>query len=379
MIPLFKVHMPQGAFEPLVATLTSGYLAEGPRVADFEREFGAVVGNRRAVALNSGTSALTLALRLAGVTEGSSVVTTPMTCTATNLAILSLGADPLWADVDAAGGQISPEAVNARFEYWSRHRITHRKPRAIMLVDWGGAPCDMLSLTNIANRWRVPLIEDAAHALGAQHHGFPVGSISDFTCFSLQAIKHITTGDGGVLTCLDEEKYQRARRLRWFGIDRSTPTGDSRIDVDIKEWGYKFHMNDVAATLGLVQLPYLGRILDRHAANAAWYDRALSSYFERVHQVPGTRSAWWLYTILLPNRSSRDEFVVFMNRRGVQVSRVHRPNDEYSVFEPYSHGALPGTRLFSSRMVCIPVHWALTEDERQQVADACNAWADGAR
>ena len=374
MIPLFKVHMPPNLAGPLLETLYSGYVAEGRKVELFERAFGTYVHNTRVLALNSGTSALTLALRLAGVEYGDCVVTTPMTCTATNLPILSLGAKPLWADVDAVSGQISPHFVERHFT-----RSRGRLPKAIVCVDWGGAPCDMDALRSIGERWGVPVIEDAAHALGATYRGVPVGAVADYTCFSLQAIKHITTGDGGVLACLRAEDHERARRLRWFGIDRGAPTGDSRIDVDIEEWGYKFHMNDVAATIGIEQMRYLSGIISSHRENAAYYDATLSRYFVRAYHVQGTVSARWLYTVLLPNSSERDAFVRFMLGRGIQVSRVHRPNDEYSVFKPYNFmgSDLTGTRVFSSRMVCIPVHWALTADERQQVADACDAWVNG--
>lgn len=376
MIKLFAVHMPQGAFEPLVATLMSGYLAQGPKVDEFEEAFGRKVGALDAVAVNSGTAALTLALRLANVEPGDAVITTPMTCTATNLPILSLGAGPVWADVDPVSGLIDPDSV---VELIEKSRVYPRylrpKVKAIMCVDWGGMPCDLSALIDIGAKYEVPLIEDAAHALGAVYHGRPVGSWADFTCFSLQAIKHITTGDGGVLTCLEHEDALRARNLRWFGIDRTAAhSGDSRIDVDIHEWGYKFHMNDVAATLGLSQLSHLSKIVREHMENAEWYDQVLPGYFTRVREPDGVRSAWWVYTVLLPSR--RDQFVQFMAERGVQVSRVHRRNDEYSVFKPYGDGrVLAGVDEFSRRMVCLPCHWALTDDDRSTILQACEDWA----
>lgn len=370
-IPLFAVHMPAGVEDAVTETLFSGYVAEGPRVADFERLFAQWFGMTRVVATNSGTSALTLAYRLAGVGRGHEVITTPMTCSATNLPILQFGATPVWADIDPTTGLIDPVDV--------RRKMTERT-RAIVCVDWGGMPCDLDTLLEIAQGPGIFLIEDAAHALGARYHARPVGVSAHFTAFSFQAIKHITTGDGGLLAVglklQGETAYQRARDLKWFGIDRDATTDDNRIDVDIREAGYKFHMNDIAATIGIAQFPHIGRILGRHRFNAEYYSQNLPPAFERLTVPVARDSAWWLYTVLLPNQAVREEFKVFMRRHGIQVSQVHRRNDTYKVFERYERlGELPGVDAFSSRMICLPVHWALSPADRERVVEACRAFA----
>lgn len=390
-IRLFQVHMPEVVDKALLQTLHSGYITEGPRVKEFEAKFAYAVGSGRALALNSGTSALTLALILAGVGPGDAVVTTAMTCTATNLPILTLGAEPVFADVSPMTGLIDPESVRIILKRRTEGRYKRAggpRVKAIMCVDWGGRPCDLHALLRLASDFGVPLIEDAAHAMGAWYQGWRVGGIADMTAFSLQAIKHITTVDGGMLTFptfwamrdWHHLAYERGKRLRWFGIDRDARTdGDSRIDLDILEPGYKFHMNDVAATIGLAQLPFLEWVVSLQRMNATTYDRELDrDVFYRVPEPPGVKSAHWLYTVLLPSRADRDAFRRFMvETAGIQVSQVHRRNDEYAVFAPFKNPENRGLDHFSERMICLPVHWALTDEDRQRILDACAAWVAG--
>jgi perosamine synthetase len=215
MIPLFKVHMPKEVDKPLLEVLHSGYITQGEKVEQFEKKFADMMQYKHVVSVNSGTSALTLALRLAGVGYGDEVVTTPMTCTATNLPILSLGAKPVFADVDSETGLIDPASVLTK--------IT-KKTKAIMAVDWGGSPVDVRALMDIGRRYDLRVIVDAAHAIGTHHNGE-----ADFVCYSLQAIKHITTVDGGVLACKSPDAYHRGKVLRWFGIDREAPSTDTRM------------------------------------------------------------------------------------------------------------------------------------------------------
>ncbi|MHC4912525.1 MAG: DegT/DnrJ/EryC1/StrS family aminotransferase, partial [Planctomycetota bacterium] len=147
--------------------------------------------------------------------------------------------------------------------------------KAIMCMDWGGYPCELDELSTIAAEHGIKLIEDACHAFGSTYHGKPTGSHSDFSCFSFQAIKHLTTVDGGALVCKSKADCERGRLLRWYGIDRNAKCKDLRCEADISEYGYKFHMNDVTAVIGLEQLRYVGEVIEKHRANAKWYDKAL--------------------------------------------------------------------------------------------------------
>lgn len=362
MIDLFKVHMPTEVDEPLLAVLHSGYITQGPKVDEFEKAFAekTKMNAEHVVSVNSGTSSLTLALRLAGVKAGDEVITTPMTCSATNLPILSLGAIPVFADVDPLTGLIRPADIEGRITM---------KTKAIMSVDWGGLPVDVKALMEIADRHGLKVIVDAAHGMGTVHN-----AMADFFCYSLQAIKHITTVDGGLLLCKSHDDAVRARKLRWFGISRDSQALDSRISEDIEEWGYKFHMNDVAATIGIVQLQFLDDLLRKQADNANFYAEYLDGFFKRPEF--NECSAHWLYTILLPDSEARDNFKRSMKECGIQVSEVHRRNDEYSVFKPYANKSNPGLDAFASRMVSIPVHWNLSHQERQYIVNCCNAFAE---
>ena len=365
-IPLFRVHMPPRTelLPALEQVLYSGYVGQGERVAGFEAALAGVLGNPNVLTVNSGTSAIQLALRLAGV-RGGDVITTPATCAATVLPVLAEGGRVVWADVDPASGNIDPADVNRKIS---------ADTRAILAVHWGGQPCDMDALTRLSRYYGVPLIVDAAHALGAWWGDEPVGSQSaDFTCFSLQAIKHITTIDGGILTTRNPGDYRRGKLLRWYGIDRETVRPDMRIEADIAEAGYKFHMNDVTATIGLTQLPHLERIVAAQRANAAFYDTAIG--FARQFVPVKATGAWWLYTLLVRDREA---FMTWMRSQGIQVSQVHARLDGHTCLRQFQAGPLPGVTEFYRRMVCIPVHWGLSEDDRQRVADAALGFAEAA-
>lgn len=364
-IPLFQVHMPprDELLPVLEEVLWSGFVGQGERVEKFEAELADYIGNRNIVTVNSGTSAIQLALRLAGV-EGGSVISTPMTCAATNLPVLAERARIIWADIQPTTGNIDPVDVERKIE---------RDTKAILVVHWGGQPCDMDAIMAVGRKYGIPVIEDAAHALGATWRGRKIGAATaDFTCFSLQAIKHITTVDGGVLVTRDSADYHRAKLLRWYGIDRESDQLDSRIEQDIAEWGYKFHMNDVTAAIGSIQLRYLPDVLAAHQANASYYSEQLHGHIDTVQSRYYARGSWWLYTILLKDPAERAAFTEHMKAAGITVSRVHARNDTHSCFQQFRRGPLPGVEQFTSRMLCIPVHWALSHHREYIVKSALN-------
>ena len=357
-IPLFKVHMPESVLEPLSKTLLSGYIGQGPKVEQFETALAPWFGNQNVLTLNSGTAALMLALRLANVGFGDEVISTAMTCTATNEPILAMGARIVWADIDPWTANIDPLDVE--------RKITE-KTKAIIAVHWGGYPCDLDELNRIARKYNIKLIEDAAHAFGATYHGQPIGSHSDFASFSFQAIKHLTTVDGGALVCRDTEAYKRGKLLRWYGIDRESERKDFRCEEDVVEYGYKFHMNDVNATIGLEQLSYVGEVLRKHRENAVYFT-------QRFQGLPGMKllnyqtdreGSYWLFTIRVTNRLT---FMQRMKEAGIVVSQVHARNDKHTMFKEFRRN-LPGVDEFVAEQVSIPVGWWLTEDQRQYIAD----------
>jgi perosamine synthetase len=364
MIPLFKVRIPNN-LENLYATLSSGFVAEGPRVIEFEQKISKFVGTDNVLALNSGTSALHLALVLSNVKPGDFVITTPITSPATNISIINIGAFILWADVDPITSNILPESVDRLM------RTFGSKVKAVITVDWGGLPSDIDSIKAVLPDG-VSLIQDAAHSLGGIYKGDLVGSLSaDFTTFSFQAIKHITTGDGGLLCCKSDFAFERGKRLRWFGIDRNKP-GRTWND-DIQEIGFKFHMNDIAASIGIHQLDALDFILNQRRRNASTYIENIKGLFFQLSTHYENQSAYWLFTIFVDRV---EEFMEYMKIQGITAFPVHIRNDTYTGFLANTAGSdeLPGVINCSSRMCCIPVGEWLTELELSYIIDKMNKW-----
>lgn len=364
MIPLFKVHMPPSVMKPLEEVLLSGYIGQGPKVDQFEKALVPWVGNPNALTVNSGTSALHLAMRLAGVTHGSEVLTSPMTCTATNMPALERGADLVWADIDPWTGNIDPVDVE--------RKITP-KTKVILAIHWGGYPCEIDELKRIASKYGIPLVEDAAHAFGAEYRGKKIGHHSDFVCFSFQAIKLLTTVDGGLLTCKSPDNYRRGKLLRWFGIDRETPRADLRCEENILEYGYKHHMSDVSAVIGLEQLKHIEKLISKARQNAAFYREGLSSIkgVKLLTSRDDRLSSYWLFTIRVRDR---DGFQSFMAEKGVMVSRVHVRNDVHTAYSRFKRN-LPGVDEFEREQVSIPVGWWVTAEDRNLILSSIQQWS----
>ncbi len=358
-IPLFKVFMPESVIEPLREVLFSGYIGEGPRVEEFERRLAHWFDNDNVLALNNGTAAIHLALRLANVGHGDEVISTPMTCTATNEPVLAMGAKIVWADIDPWTANINPKDV--------ARKITDRT-KAIICVHWGGYPCDLDELNQIAQRHGIKLIEDACHAFGSTYHGKPIGSHSDFACFSFQAIKEMTTVDGGALACKSAADRERGRLLRWYGIDRKGSRSDLRCEADIAEYGYKFHMNDVTAVIGLEQLKYVSKTIEKHRSNAVQYDEAFKDLktVKPLKYKDDRTSVHWLYTIRVKNFR---RFMEYMKKAGITTSQVHARNDIHTAFKDFKT-ELPGVEEFASQQVSIPVGWWLKPKDIRHVIDS---------
>lgn len=336
----------------LERTLYSGMISEGDRVLEFEREFLSKFELPAGLSLSSCTAALHLALILAGVRPGDEVISTVVTTEPTNIAILQAGGRIVWADVDPRSGNIHPESV--------ADRITART-RAVMAVHYAGVPASLGKLRAVCSARKLPLIEDCAHALGARYDGRLVGADSDYAAFSFQAIKHMTTVDGGLLACRNPADIDQGRRLRWFGIDRRVP----RSDALITETGYKYHMNDVTAAIGLAQLPLISSALERHRENGRWFDAKLTGIRDvcLCEWDENATPAYWLYTVLVERR---DDFVRALAGRGVASGTVIKRNDLHPVFRE-SAAALPGADEFMTRMAHIPCGWWVGPEEREYI------------
>ena len=364
MIQLFKVHMPK-SLDILYETLKSGFVAEGPRVKDFEKKISDWVGTKKVIAVNSGTSAIHLALILSDVQPGDLVISTPLTSPATNVSIVNLNAKIIWADIDPETANISAESIKRLIERFGS------RVKAVISVDWGGHPNDIDNIRSVIPD-HVKLIQDSAHSLGASYKGKLIGSLdSDFTVFSFQAIKHITTGDGGLLACKHEKDLIRGRKLRWFGIDRNK-AGRTWKD-DLEEIGYKFQMNDIAASIGLHQLDELNETLARRRQIAARYNNEINSV--RVQQTDKYQyvSSYWLYTVFV---DSIYTFMEHMEKNNIVSFPVHVRNDQYTGFKANVHASdeLMFVDQISKMMCCIPVGEWLTNKEVNKIIETVNSF-----
>lgn len=361
MIPFFITHVSREATARVAETLNSGLLSEGTLVRRFELELQNKLGLSGAVALNSGTSALHLGLICGGIGPGDEVILPAQTFIASGLSILQAGARPVFADIDPATGNLDPASVR---------RFFTARTKAVMPVHWGGMPCDLDELASVASDHGAWLIEDAAHAIGATYKKRFIGAISRFTVFSFQAIKHITTGDGGMLVCRLPEDEAVARRRRWFDIEREnspmSPEGERQYDAQAV--GYKYHLNDYAAALGLANLPDLPEILSRRRMIASRYREELAGVqgVTLLDAPLHSESAWWLFTMRVERRL---DFIVALRERGVPASVVHQGIHKNTVFGQIGKD-LPGQRLFDETQVSIPVHEQLLDDDVTLIIDS---------
>lgn len=357
-IRMFSPYVSKRAGSAVNKVLKSKYLGEGPVVKEFEKKFSELIGAKYPVAVNSGTAALHLAVVMAGVKPGDEVITTAQTMMATSHVILAQYAKPVFADIQYETGNINPNDIE--------NRIT-KKTKAIIPVHWTGYPCDMDEIHEIAEKHNLPVIEDAAHALGAFYKGKSIGTISPYTCFSFQAIKHVTTADGGML-CLDSmEKYYEARRKRWYGIDRDNRKSSilGEPEWNVNEIGFKYHMNDFSAALGLENLKELKSILKRRVEIAQRYEEELSKIkgiklFERK---PNRRSANWLFSMHVERRL---DFLKMMLKKGIEASVVHNRIDTNDAFGPLRKD-LKQLARFTETHVSLPLHNYLSNGDMDYI------------
>lgn len=354
MIPLIKTSIPprEVLMPRLEQVLYSGYVAQGEVVEEFERKFEEYIGGGNTLSLNSGTAALHIALILAGVKEGDEVISTALTAEPTNVAIKMVGAKVRWADVDSTTGNISAVAIE---------NAINSKTKAIIVVDYAGIPVDVKGIKSISEKYNIPVIEDAAHALGAKYKGQKTGNHFPFTVYSFQAIKHLTTIDGGALQIADKELYEKGKVIRWFGLDKKL----SRLDNDITFQGYKYHMNNVNATIGLIQLENIEKLIQRYIENGQYFDEQLKNVkgVEMIEYYPDSEPSYWLYTIKVDNR---DRFVKMMADNGIMASELHKRNDLHTYLNDFPT-KLPNLDMFYSKMVHLPCGWWVSDEEREKI------------
>ena len=356
MIPLVKSYLPpkETLLPMLEDTLYSGYIAQGESVDAFERSFGSYIGNDHVVSVNSGSSALHIALILAGVKAGDEVISTALTAEPTNTVINQTRARIVWADIDPCTGNICPKDV--------KKKIT-AKTKAIVVVDYAGIPVDITAFQEIECSYNVPIIQDSAHALGASFANKKLGNHFRYTIFSFQAIKHITTVDGGMLALNNEREYEEAKLMRWFGIDKKL----ARKDNNIKLQGFKYHMNNVNAIIGVAQMETIDLVIGEYIANGKFFDMQLRdiSGLTLLEYYEKSEPSYWLYTLKVQNKA---DFIAKLTSSGITASDLHKRNDTNDLFFE-SRTELKNLDDFEREWVHIPCGWWLTQNDREHIVN----------
>ena len=346
--------------------LLSTMLSAGKQAKAFEDALQQKYRFPNPVTLNSGTVTMFLALTALGVKRGDKVILPAQTFIATGQVILQCGAIPVFADINPKTGNIDVNSIKSK--------ITNNT-KAIIPVHWGGYPCDLDEINQLGKKHNIPIIEDAAHAFGSTYKGQNIGTISDFTSFSFQAIKHLTTGDGGLLTCQDYTISNKIKRLRWFDIDRenSNPSILGEREYDAVDVGYKAHMNDLSASIGLGNLKKIDSKL-------FYIQEIANRYRKGLNDVPGLQlmlyesdrqSSYWLFPVLVENRL---DFINKLQSKGIPTSVVHLGIDKNRVFGSKDE-SLIGQRFFDEHQIHIPIHDNLTfEDVDQIISTIKQGW-----
>lgn len=349
--------------------LRSGWLTTGPRAEMFERAFARFSGGRHAVATNSCTAALHLALLALGVGPGDEVVTSPITFASTANVIVHAGARPVFADVEPERLTLDPSDMVAS--------VT-RRTAAVVPVHFAGHPCDMGRISADARQLGLKVVADAAHAAEALHGGRKVGSMGDAVCYSFYATKNITTGEGGMAVVRSAAAAERMRVLRTHGMSRDAwrryVPGQYR-HWEILEAGFKYNMSDIQAALGLSQLRKAGRWLSRREALSAMYDEGIAGIpaVRGLRDRAGDRPARHLYVVLVERRGWRDRVIADLQRRGVGVGvhfRAVHLSRYYSQRFGFRRGMLPVAEDASDRLLSLPLYPSMTEGDVARVLSA---------
>lgn len=366
MIHLFKPQYGKEELQNLAEVLESGWTGLGPKTAEFEKEFSRYVGSPYCVGVNSCTSALDIALKLLHINNGDEVIIPAMTFVSTAHVVSYNLAYPIFADVNYDTLALDIEDV--------KRKITVRT-KAIIPVHYAGRPVDLHKLKEAVGN--IPIIEDCAHAAGSIYRGRRAGSIGDIGCFSFQAVKNLSMGDGGALTLSSKAMADRSKRLRWLGIDKGT-WDRSKLDKSywweyfVDEIGLKCNMNDIAAAIGLAQLKKLDAMNARRKEIARQYTQAFSK-IDWIETPPDDdqdfQSSWHIYCIKAPGR---DKLSTHLQDRGITVGVHYKPIHLYSCYG--NRTALPVAEKAFARILSLPMHTGLTDEEVGKVIEGVSSF-----
>ena len=373
-IPYSRQWIEEDDIQAVVETLRSDFLTTGPKVAEFEKNLAEYVGAKYAVAVSNGTAALHVACLAAGIGEGDEVITTPLTFAASSNCVLYCGGRTVFADIDPRTYDIDPEDV--------RRKITE-KTKAIIPVHLSGQPCDLDAIHKIAEEYGLLVIEDAAHAIGAEYKGQKIGGLSDMTVFSFHPVKHVTTGEGGAVTTNSEELYQRLMLFRTHGITRNPDLmtenqgGWYYQQLDL---GYNYRITDFQCALGISQLKKVDRSVARRREIAARYDEAFKDVPGLIipYQVPDGKNSYHLY-ILQFTDVDRKAAYDRLQAAGIHVNVHYIPTYTFPYYRThgYADTCCPNAEAVYRNILSIPMYYGLTDEQVEYVIENVKEAAAG--
>ena len=372
-LPFSRPTIGQEEINEVVDSLKSGWITTGPKVQKFENDFSRFVKSPYAISVNSATSGLHLAYLASGIKPGDEVITTPLTFISTISMLLALGAKPILVDIDLKTLNIDSEKIEKKIR---------KKTKAIVPVHFAGLPCDLDKIHSLAKKFRLKVIEDAAHAVGSKFKGKMIGSLSDCTVFSFHPIKNMTTGEGGMITTSHKDWAEAMTLLRFHGMSKTAWKRYSKSGsphYDIQNLGYKYNMMDIQASLGIHQLKKLSQFNKTRGAYAKKYHQAFSAFPEIIlpqqPSYPHTHS-WHLYVILLNTKKinlTRDEFIQKLSEQnigaGIHFKAVHL-HTFYKKFFSRQIKELPNADFASRHILSLPLYPEMKEEDLEDVIAA---------
>ena len=363
-IPYGRQSINEQDIEAVVNVLKSDYLTTGPKIAEFERKVADYTGAKYAVAIANGTAALHAACYAAGIGEGDEVITTPITFAASSNCVLYCGGTPVFAD-------INPETYNISSVDIER-KITS-KTKAIIAVHFTGQPCEMDQIHEIADKHNLIVIEDGAHALGAVYKGKRVGTLSDMTTFSFHPVKHITTGEGGMILTDNPKLYERLKLFRTHGITREEnllTKNDGPWYYEQRDFGFNYRITDIQCALGTSQMDRLPGFLEKRKKIAEQYNEAFAgnNQIQLPYQKEGCDNAWHLYVIRVKN-GNRKEVFEKLRAAGIGVNVHYIPVYQHPYYRSHGYAQVvcPNAEEYYKECISLPMYPDLKEEEQEYV------------
>lgn len=362
MIPVFRPSYGNEELEALKEPFESGWIGLGPKTKEFEQKFADYIGVKYAVATNSCTASLHLAMKVLEI-EDSEVITTPMTFVSTNHAILYNEGIPVFCDIETDTMNIDANLIE---------EMISDKTKAIVTVHYGGHSCEMDSIREIAGKHNVAIIEDVAHGCGGEYKGEKLGSIGDIGCFSFHAVKNLATGDGGMVTTDDAEIYGKLLKLRWLGITKDTWAREDKDKkyswyYNVENVGFKCHMNDIAACLGLVQLKKLDKMNDRRRKISEKYSKTFADldWIETPLVKSYAKSACHNYVVKV---KERDRLNQYLQEQGISTGVHYIPNNHYQMYKS-CRGETPVCEELWTKLLTLPLYPDLSDEQVDMIIE----------